>query len=68
MARAFRRQRPRVALTLNARAGHYDGWHIFGHNSPVARAGELFKPSTDSGSLVVSIFKKIQFAFGVVCV
>ena len=36
---------------------------FFGHKSPAARARELFKPSTDSASLLVDIKKKI-FRFG----
>ena len=31
---------------------------FFGHKSPAARARELFKPSTDSASLVVKVEKK----------
>jgi len=37
---------------------------FFGHKSPVARARELFKPSTDSASLLVDIEKKRFFVFG----
>jgi len=39
---------------------------LFGYNSPATIARELFKPSTDSASLVVSSQKKIfGFGFGV---
>ena len=39
---------------------------LFGHKSPVARARELFKPSTDSASLLVDIEKKFfRFEFEV---
>jgi len=34
------------------------GKSLFHHNSPGIRARELFKPSKDMESLVVSIFKK----------
>jgi len=44
---------------FNARAGHDDGWYLFGHNAPVGRARDAFKPSTDSGSVLVSIGKKV---------
>jgi len=40
------------------------GQPFFGHISPAARARELFKPSTDSASLVVKIIKKTFFVFG----
>jgi len=50
---------------FNARAGHYDGWYIFGRNLPDTRAGELFKLSIDLGSLVVTI--KFFFQFWVLC-
>ena len=43
--------------------GQDRGRHSFGHNSPTARARELFKPSTDATSLVVKIEKK-NFCFG----
>jgi len=36
----------------------------FWHKSPAARARELFKPSTDSASLLVDIEKKAFFVFG----
>jgi len=32
---------------FNACGGHYDGLYFLSHNSPTARARELFKPSTD---------------------
>jgi len=38
------------------------GRPFFGHKSPTARARELFKPSTDSASLLVDIEKK-RFSF-----
>jgi len=40
------------------------GRPFFGHKSPAARARELFKPSTDSASLLVDIEKK-SFTFSV---
>ena len=43
-------------------ASHYGGSCIFGYNSAPAAAGEVFKPSTDSASLVVSSEKKF-FSF-----
>jgi len=39
------------------------GRPFFDHKSPAARARELFKPSTDSASVLVDIEKKI-FVFG----
>jgi len=39
------------------------GVYIFGYNSPAAAAREVFKPSTDSASLVVLNQKKF-FSFG----
>ena len=39
------------------------GWPFFGQKLPAARARELFKPSTDSASLLVDIEKKV-FRFG----
>jgi len=42
------------------------GRPFFGHKSPTARARELFKPSTDSASLLVDIEKKsFSFSMGV---
>jgi len=41
------------------------GRPFFGHKSPAARAKELFKPSTDSASLVVDIKKSFSFSVGV---
>jgi len=41
------------AEPFNARASHYSATHVFGYNSPAAAAREVFKPSTDSASLVV---------------
>jgi len=40
---------------FNARASQYSCRYFFGFNSPAARARELFKPSTVSGSLLVVI-------------
>jgi len=39
------------------------GQPFFGLKSPAARAGELFKPSTDLASLVHKIEKKTIFGF-----
>jgi len=39
------------------------GRPFFGQKSPAARAGELFKPFTDSASLLVES-KKMYFVFG----
>ena len=44
---------------FNARAGQYDGRHFYHHISPAAGARELFKPSTDSECLLVSVAKKV---------
>jgi len=44
-------------------ARQHIGTPFFGHKSPAARARELFKPSTDSASLLVDIEKKV-FRFG----
>jgi len=38
---------------FNDRAGQYIGPYFFGHNSPAAAARKVFKPSTNSASLVV---------------
>jgi len=43
--------------TFNARGGYYFGANMFGHNSAGDRARELFKPSKDEESLVVTIKK-----------
>ena len=49
---------------FNDSASHYSGSCIFGYNSAPAAAKEVFKPSTDSASLVVSSQKKnFQFWF-----
>ena len=40
-------------LPFNARAGHCGGQYSFGHNSPAAAGRQVFKPSTDSVSLLV---------------
>jgi len=45
-------------LPFNARAGHCSGRYSFGHNSPAATARQVFKPSTDSASLLVPNQKK----------
>ena len=42
-----------------ARTRQHIGAPFFGHKSLAARARELFKPSTDSESLLVDIEKKI---------
>ena len=42
---------------FNDRVGLHIGRHILGNNSPASIARELFKPSTDSASLTVSIKK-----------
>jgi len=50
-----------VALKpFNDRARHSSGSCIFGYNSAPAAAREVFKPSTDSASLVVSSQKKFS--------
>jgi len=56
----------RHLVNFNARAGHSAGRYFFCHKSPAARARELFKPSTDFGSLLVSVEKKIV-QFRVLC-
>jgi len=55
-----------VAATLkcnptpfNAHQSQYVGYRFFGYNSLATIVGELFKPSTDAGRLLGSIFKKI---------
>ena len=46
----------------NDSKGEYIGSYVFGYNSPAAAAREVFKPSTDSASLVVPSQKKnVQF-------
>ena len=45
-------------LCLNVHQSHYSGSQFFGYNSPAAAAREVFKPSTDSASLVVPRQKK----------
>ena len=42
---------------FNDRASHYSATCIFGYNSAPAAAREVFKPSTDAESLLVSIKK-----------
>ena len=63
----FSMMRTTVCIHLkpfNDRTGHYSGSCIFGYNSAPAAAREVFKPSTDSASLVVSSQKKkFQFWF-----
>jgi len=49
-----------IQATFNAPASHLSGRHFFGHNSPAAAAREVFKPSTDSASLVVPSQKNFQ--------
>jgi len=49
-----------IQATFNAPASHLSGRHFFGHNSPAAAAREVFKPSTDSASLVVPSQKKFS--------
>jgi len=44
---------------FNAHQSQYIGPRFFGYNSPAAAAREVFKPSTDAGRLLGSIFKKI---------
>jgi len=59
-----------VAVCLkpfNALAGHDRGRHFFSNKPPAAIARELFKPSTDSASLLVSIKKTLfdsRFSLG----
>ena len=54
-----------VATTpFNAHQNPYIGRRFFGYNSPAAAAREVFKPSTDSASLVVPSQKK-NFQFWV---
>ena len=43
-----------------ARRRHDPGLFVFDNNSPAARARELFKPSQDAESLVVSIKKNLE--------
>ena len=52
-----------ILQPFNDRASHFSGSCIFGYNSAPAAAREVFKPSTDSASLVGSSQKKI-FSFG----
>jgi len=44
---------------FNAHQSQYVGSRFFGYNSPAAAAREVFKPSTDSASLVVPSQKNI---------
>ena len=48
----------RTSQPFNDRAHQDIGAPFFGHKSPAAIARELFKPSTDSASLLVDIKKK----------
>ena len=41
---------------FNAHQSQYIGPRFFGYNSPAAAAREVFKPSTDAGRLLGSIF------------
>ena len=50
--------------TLNAHESQYIGPRFFGYNSPAAAARVVFKPSTDSASLVAPSQKK-NFQFWV---
>ena len=51
---------------FNDRKSQLIGAYVFGYNSPPAAAREVFKPSTDSTSLVVpSQIKIFSFGFGV---
>jgi len=46
--------------------GHCSDRYFFGHNSPTAAAREVFKPSTDSASLLVltqTIFSVLSVGF-----
>jgi len=49
-----------LAVVFNAHQNPYIGSRFFGYNSPAAAAREVFKPSTDSASLVVPSQKKIS--------
>jgi len=44
-----------VSEPFNAHASHYSALHFFRCNSPADIARELFTPSTDAASLLVSI-------------
>ena len=50
---------PKKLFGFNDHQSHYSGSCIFGYTSAPAAAREVFKPSTDSASLVVSSQKKI---------
>jgi len=52
----------RNGIVNDDRASQYIGSPFFGHKLPAARARELFKPSTDSASLLVDIEKNF-FSF-----
>jgi len=47
-----------IEKPFNDHQSHYSGSCIFGYNSAPAAAREVFEPSTDSASLVVSSQKK----------
>ena len=47
-------------LPFNDHQSHYSGSSFFCYNSAPAAAREVFKPSTDSASLVVSSQKKFS--------
>jgi len=48
-----------MPFSFKDRRSHDRARHICCHNSPAARARDLFKPSKDPESLLVSIEKKI---------
>ena len=52
--------------SFNARAGHYNGRHFFGHESPTARAVQTLRRFGTSSSFD---WKKmyVSFGFGVLC-
>ena len=52
------------SLSSARRTGYSSGRHFFGHNSTAAIARELFKPSTDLASLLVSTEKKKVLGLG----
>jgi len=51
---------------FNDRAGQYIGRYLFGHISPAAAAREMFKPSTDSASILVPSRKIFSFGLEVI--
>jgi len=53
--------RPKFSLKpVNDRKSQSIGAYVFGYNSPPAAAREVFKPSTDSASLLVPSQKKFS--------